>query len=174
MPTVKPGSHEPTSIDRDAFVAMVDTHGAALLATLCRLCENRHDADDLFQETAVRVWRSFATRPVLRSPRAWLITIGYRAFLDSRKSADCYTTDSFATFVDARASAPEELIERAESNALLNERVGELPAHLREVIALHYHGGLTIRQTAAAMQVSLAITKNRLHAALKELRSTLE
>ena len=56
----------------------------------------------------------------------------------------------------------------------MNERIEQLPPHVREVIVLHYMGGLSIRQTAAATGATLATTKNRLHAGLKELRSALE
>ncbi len=175
LPVVKPRTvGGPTSLDRKEYMALVDAHGAVLWATLRRLCGNNHDADDLFQETAVRVWRSFGSRPVLRNPRAWLITIGYRAFLDARQRTGCHTSSPLDECVDNRVNSPDEQAEQAESNAQLNQHVDQLPADLREVITLHYLGGLTIRQTAAAMQVSLAITKNRLHAALKQLRSALE
>lgn len=36
--------------DRETFTALVDEHGAAVLAMLRRLCGNPHDADDLFQD----------------------------------------------------------------------------------------------------------------------------
>jgi RNA polymerase sigma-70 factor (ECF subfamily) len=175
LPIVKqPGDLGPTSRDRQEFVALLDAHGAALLATTRRLCGNNHDADDLFQETAVRVWRIFGSRPWLRSPRAWLITIAYRTFLDDRKRVRRCTTDQPDDFIDYRIASPERQLEQAEACAQLNQRVDELPPEIRLVVTLHYTGGLTIRQTAAAMGTSLAITKNRLHLALKQLRSALE
>jgi DNA-directed RNA polymerase specialized sigma24 family protein len=54
------------------------------MALLRRLCRNQHDAEDAFQQTALRVWRSFASRPWLRNPRAWLMRIAYRTFLDQQ------------------------------------------------------------------------------------------
>src|SRR6185295_8970553 len=68
--------------DRHKFVALLNAHGEALLAMLRRMCRNAHDADDVYQDTALRVWRHFASRPRLRNPRAWLMTIAYRAFVD--------------------------------------------------------------------------------------------
>src|SRR5438270_475764 len=61
---------------------LVDDHGAVALGMLRRLCGNTTDAEDVFQETAVRVWRSFAARHDVRNKRAWLLSIAYRAFLD--------------------------------------------------------------------------------------------
>ena len=66
------------------FLDLFDLHGATLMAMLRHLCGNHHDADDVFQATALRVWRSLPSRPMLRNPKAWVMTIGYRAFLDSR------------------------------------------------------------------------------------------
>ena len=59
-----------TTSNRTEFLKMVDDHGAAVLAMLRRLCGNIPDAEDAFQETAVRVWKSFDRQPPLRNPRA--------------------------------------------------------------------------------------------------------
>src|SRR6516225_6896777 len=64
------------------FLALLDDHGPVVLALLRRLCRNPHDAEDAFQETAVRVWRSLGSQPAVRNPRGWLLTIAYRTFLD--------------------------------------------------------------------------------------------
>ena len=144
-------------------------------ATLRRLCGNNHDADDMFQETAVRGGsHNFGSRPWLRGPRAWLITIGYRAFLDERKRMRRGATDRPDDFVDYRIGSAEGRLEQAEANARLNEQIGELPVEVRQVVTLHYMGGLSIRQTATAMGATVATTKNRLHTALERLRSVLE
>ena len=70
-----------SGLDRQ-FLALLDDHGAIVLALLRRLCRNHHDAEDAFQDTAVRVWCSLANEPALCNPRAWLLTIAYRAYLD--------------------------------------------------------------------------------------------
>lgn len=162
------------SRDCEEFAALLDAHGAALVAALRRFCRNDHDADDLFQETAIRVWHALDQRPRLRNPRAWLITIAYRTFLDDRKRRRRYTGEQPEEVVDHRIMSPHGQLELTESQVFIHERVDELPPEVREVVTLHYMGGLTIRQTAAAMETSVAITKNRLHAALKQLRSSLQ
>ena len=65
-----------------SFLGLVDEHGAAVLALLRRLCGRGHDAEDLFQDVAIRVWRNLGSRPTLRNPRGWLMTIAYRVYLD--------------------------------------------------------------------------------------------
>lgn len=75
----------PKSVMHRQFMEILDAHGPALMGMLRRLCRSRHDAEDVFQDTAVRIWRGFASRPLLRNPRGWIMTIGYRAYLDARE-----------------------------------------------------------------------------------------
>jgi RNA polymerase sigma-70 factor (ECF subfamily) len=158
--------------EREKFMVLVDDHGAALLALVRRLCGNPHDADDVFQETAVRVWRGLSSSPEIQNPRSWLLTIGYRTFLDARGRRGRF--ESLAESDDRRESSPAELASQAETAALVNAAITRLPATLREVVVLHYTGGLTLSETAAAMNLSEGTVKSRLNAALHKLRSELE
>src|SRR4051812_19347601 len=48
------------------FMEMLEAHGPALMSMLRRLSRGgSHDADDAFQDAAVRIWRGFAGRPRL-------------------------------------------------------------------------------------------------------------
>jgi RNA polymerase sigma-70 factor (ECF subfamily) len=158
--------------EKSEFMRMVDDHGGALLAMLRRLCGNVHDAEDVFQETAVRVWRAFANRPFLRSPRAWLMTIAYRAFVDySCRRPRAKPLDEV---VDTRHAGPESQAERSDESRRVQEAIATLSDDLRQVLALHYTGGLTLRQTAMALDVAEGTVKSRLNAALAKLRSVLQ
>jgi RNA polymerase sigma-70 factor (ECF subfamily) len=52
--------------------------------------------------------------------------------------------------------------------------VKTLPAGVRDVVTLHYTGGLTLRETAEAMGLSLGTVKSRLNSGLESLRSLLQ
>jgi RNA polymerase sigma-70 factor (ECF subfamily) len=162
-------------MERQMFLELVDRYGAAMLAMLRRLCRNRHDAEDLFQEVAARVWRKLHSRPRLRSPKAWLLTIAYRQFLDhaARQPAHVALFDQDAHGRDWRAADPAMVAERSEEGRMLDLAVAELPAKLRSVIVLHYTGGLSLRETAAAIGVSVGTAKSRLNTGLEQLRRRL-
>jgi RNA polymerase sigma-70 factor (ECF subfamily) len=160
------------SRDCDAFLKLVEQHGAVLLAMLRHLCGNGPDADDVFQETAVRVWRSISRRPLLRNPRAWLLTIGYRTFLDLRDSRP--HQQAYAEVADTRLESPGDRavrLEEAERSAVAIEQLSE---PLRQVVILHYTGALSLRQTGEVLGISEGTVKSRLNAALAKLRSVLE
>jgi hypothetical protein len=64
------GNGRDMATDRETFLALVDRHGAVALGMLRRLCGNGHDAEDVFQDVAVRVWKHLGERPRLRDDRA--------------------------------------------------------------------------------------------------------
>ncbi len=167
------------------FMHLLDAHGGAVAGMLRRLCRNRHDAEDVFQDTAARVWRHLpAALPSVRNPAGWLMTIAYRAFADARgrlrrqpvavgaavDGRDAPTPDP----VDAAASPPDRAAERSETFDRVQSAVAELPDPVREVVVMHYLGGLSIGETAAAMGLSAGTVKSRLNAALRTLRGVLE
>jgi RNA polymerase sigma-70 factor (ECF subfamily) len=158
--------------EREKFAAMLDAHGGALMGLLRRLCRNPHDTDDVFQETALRVWKSFASRPWLRSPKSWLMTIGYRAFLDFQERRK--RTEELSDPTDQRGRSPADLAGRAEECERVQSAIADLPEAIREIVVLHYTGGLSIGETAAVMNVAEGTVKSRLNTALTKLRSALE
>jgi RNA polymerase sigma-70 factor (ECF subfamily) len=158
--------------DRRKFVALLESHGPALLGMLRRLCRNAHDADDVYQDTAMRVWRHFPQRPRLRNPKSWLMTIAYRAFVDHHERRRKH--EPLIEPADQRGEGPEAQAEKAEWSQRIAAALEALSPAIRQVVVLHYSGGLTLRETAAAMDVSIGTVKSRLNSGLEALRSVLE
>jgi RNA polymerase sigma-70 factor (ECF subfamily) len=161
--------------ERQIFLDLVDRHGATVMAMLRRLCGNPHDADDVFQEVAGRVWLNLHARPRLRSPRAWLLTVAYRQFLDHRARWPVHASlsDHDPPGRDWSAADPSAVAERSEEGRILDGAVNELPEALRSVIVLHYSGGLSLRETADVLGLSTGTVKSRLNSGLEQLRRRL-
>jgi RNA polymerase sigma-70 factor (ECF subfamily) len=153
-------------------MALLDAHGAAVMAMLRRLARsNRTDAEDAFQETAARVWRNMHEVARLANPRAWVMTIAYRAFVDVRTRQRVH--DPLPDAVDTRAGSPNDSAERHETADRVQSAIAALDEPVRQVVVLHYMSGLTLAETAAAMNLSAGTVKSRLNAALGRLRSVL-
>jgi RNA polymerase sigma-70 factor (ECF subfamily) len=56
----------------------------------------------------------------------------------------------------------------------VNAAIAQLDEPIRQVVILHYIGGLSLRQTAESMGIAKGTVKSRLNAALTKLRSALE
>jgi RNA polymerase sigma-70 factor (ECF subfamily) len=162
--------------DREIFLALVDEHGAAVLALLRRLCGRGHDAEDLFQDVALRVWRNLGSRPRLRNPRGWLMTIAYRVFLDHEAQTPKLgplSDDEELPQRGGRDQDPAVLTELRERRGIVEEAVAELSPATRSVVALHYTGGLSLREIAKALGISVGTVKSRLNSGLEQLRRRL-
>ena len=156
------------------FDQLMEEHGPVLRAVLRHLCRRPQDVDDVWQDTAVRVWKSLRERPWLRNPRAWLARIAYRAYVDH--AARQPATAEYGGFDAADESVPtaHDAAALAERRLQVRQALDALPADLRAIIALHYTAGLSLRETAAALDLPVGTVKSRLHAALNLLRREVE
>ena len=82
--------------------------------------------------------------------------------------------DSMQDPEDERSGSPGQMAERAEEAERVQAAIVNLPEPIREVVVLHYGAGLSIRQTADAMNVAEGTVKSRLNSAINTLRSVLK
>jgi RNA polymerase sigma-70 factor (ECF subfamily) len=99
------------------------------------------------------------------------MTVAYRSFLDHRARNRRHT--ELEDLSDARSPDPSRQAERSEERCRLNGALAGLPEPIRAVFVLHYTGGLTLRETAKAMEISSGTVKSRLNNGLKRLRRAL-
>jgi RNA polymerase sigma-70 factor (ECF subfamily) len=143
-----------------------------MLALLKRLCRNPHDAEDAFQETAVRVWKHLSVKSHPTSPKSWLMTVAYRTFLDLRDRRQAARVP-ITEVIDVKAR-PDHAAELNENSRRMLAAIGRLSEANRDVMLLHYTGSLSLRETADALGLSEGTVKSRLNAALTQLRKQLK
>jgi RNA polymerase sigma-70 factor (ECF subfamily) len=136
-----------------------------------QLLGDRGLAEDLVQETFVRLWRS-APRfdPARGSARTFLFTLARRAAVDLwRRGLGHASAGEPAPEPAADENAFEALLLGLEVRAALDE----LTAKHREVLELHYHYGLTQQQISERLEIPLGTVKTRTYHALRALREKL-
>ena len=94
------------------------------------------------------------------------MTIAYRASIDQQTRRRSH--DVLIDSPDTRLQSPEGQAEHREECTRLNASIDALPPQYREVLVLHYTGGLTLQQTAEAMDISLGTVKSRLNTAARK------
>lgn len=99
------------------------------------------------------------------------MAIAYRAFVD-QLGRRC-RGDVLVDVADDRQHSPGDVALKVEEATQIGTAVEGLSESLRQVVVLHYTGGLTLQETAEALGISPGTVKSRLSAALTKLRSIL-
>ena len=171
--------------DAEAFDALVGRYQHKLTNYFFGMCYDRGIAEDLAQETFLRVIRYRARYKPEATFRTFLYAVARNLFIDhyrSRKaapkavSADVRVNDEGATIADLLEGKEEAAVERLETSELakkIREATLELPHSQREVFLLVNEQGLKYREVAAALGVPVGTVKSRVNAALTQLRGRL-
>lgn len=141
---------------------------------LCRsLCPNPFDADDLYQETWLRVVKHIGKYDPGREFEPWLTRIcvnAYRTALRRRSRSpmlEFSSGEEQERFLQS-VPAPEE-----RDYGPLYEAVGELPDKLRLAVVLFYFRGQDLASAAEILSVPVGTVKSRLNRARKLLKEAL-
>lgn len=150
-------------------------HGKRLYGLCITLCADSFDADDLYQETWLKVLKKYEQYDPSKPFEAWLTRIcvnTYRDFLRRKKKNPVF--ENFASN-EEKTAALENVheIEKKDFSDLHNA-INSLPEKLRITVILYYFHDLNQAQTAIALGVPQGTVKSRLSKAKKLLREELE
>ena len=170
--------------DRVEFAQVVDTYYEMIYRLAIRMLSNPQDAEDILQETFIKVYRNFKNFDGRSSVSTWLYRIATNEALmflrrqhpDTTSIDDSYENDDGlekpAHIVDW-CCLPEDELMSAEALAHLDESVESLPPNLRVVFVLRDIQGLSTRETAEVLNLTEVAVKTRLSRARFKLRELL-
>lgn len=159
--------------DRDAFALLYDRYAAALYGAILRVVHQEALAEDVLQETFVKVWGACESySPAKGKLFTWLIAIARNAALDLVKSkgynnaAKNDSLEDVAHVVDHQTGQSRNM-----DTVGLVEIVETLKPEHQELIDLIYFQGYTQLETAQTLCLPLGTVKTRLRAAVMALRT---
>lgn len=152
--------------DEHAFRELYRSESARLFGFLVRLTRDRTQAEDLFQETWLRVVRLLDSYRAESSFATWLSGIGLNCWRERRRQQGQLVELDQLQRPSAAAPSPEQLID-------LERAVGALPEGFRIAIVLHDVEGWTHEEIARALGHDLGTSKSQLSRARERLRVLL-
>ncbi len=165
--------------DRAAAATFVRRHAAAVTGVAHHVVRDRALAEDIAQETFLRVWRAAGTFDARRgNAKAWLLSISRNAAIDLvrvRRAAPL-SPDSVTDLLSGQValSAPDDQLV-AEADALEVRRALErLPEEQRRAVLLAAVAGRSAAEIGAIEGIPLGTAKTRIRAALIRMRDALE
>lgn len=158
--------------DPDIFEKLIRSY----YAVLCRFAENflpdSSLAQDIVQETFIKLWKSGKSFDSIKALKAYLFTITRNGCLDmirSRSRMD--NRHQQATFDSEETTEPVlAAIIRAESIALIYQAVKAMPPKMQEVFILSYREGMKVSEIATQLGMNVKAVKKQKYKALVALR----
>lgn len=143
----------------------------------------RDNADDVVQETFVRVWRHMHSFDTQRVFKTWIYRIAHNAALDLLKKkkptafSELDRPDDSASFEEGIEDETEPisiLLDRKDAAEHLRKALDALPPKQRTVLSLHYLEEMTFSEIGEMLDEPLDTVKSRARRALVSLRKILE
>ena len=151
--------------DADAFDAVYAEYNTRLFAFLARLSRNRATAEDLLEETWLRLVNHAERLREDSQLGAWLFTVArnlYVSYCRSRMLEDVHALDSIGLWPSGCPSSPFEETAGHELGVRLEAALAELPLQYREALLLVAIEGLTPSEAAQVCGVSGEAMRQRL------------
>jgi len=155
------------------FERMVAEHQDRVFALGLALTGNRHDAEEVAQDTFIRAYRALERYPAERvrdlKERAWLHRIAVNVFRNRVRGSRPRLVELNGGEPDLRSGPEEDVIRRAEVDALA-ARVACLPAKYREAVVLRHVQELSYVEAAEVLGQPVGTVKANVHRGLRILR----
>ncbi len=161
--------------DRAAFAELYDYFAPRVKGYLMRGGAAADLADDIAQETMLKVWRKAALfDPAKAAAATWIFTIARNLRIDAARRAAKPQLDAEDPSLLPEAETPaDEKIARADRDARIREAFTKLPPNQHEVVRLHFLEDAAHSEIAERLNLPLGTVKSRLRLAFNKIRVEL-
>ncbi len=157
--------------DKQALAELYNTTRSAVYGFSLSITKNEADAEDVLQETYIKVWNNAAAYTSKGNPMAWLLTVVKN--LSLMKLREHKRTDDLAEDEWAKLSR-EDSATSEDERQFLHEALSILTDEERQIVMLHAVAGIKHREISQLTDISLSTVLSKYHRALKKLRSHME
>jgi RNA polymerase sigma-70 factor (ECF subfamily) len=159
---------------------LIEQYQHRLLRFLIYLTGSRETAEDLFQETWLRVLERGSQYDGKHNFSTWLFTIARNLSVDILRkkkpvSLDTSTEDEEPVDMpDARQASGFDVVAGREQSEQVTRALGGIPQEYREAIVLRFHEELSLEEIAAITRTPLGTVKSRIYRGLNHLMPRLK
>lgn len=151
------------------------------LYTFClRLTKSKTDAEDLYQQTFLRLLSMPTNIDLSNNPLGFLLSVSARIWKDNKKKFARRNRiapilyDDISDLEICDNTNINQIIESNQTKSMVRNEIYKLNDKLRITILLYYMGGLKIEEIASYLNIPTGTVKSRLNQARKKLKIGLE
>ena len=157
-------------------------YGRDVYSFCCQLAGSRQEADDLYQDTFLKLLEVQNRVDIRENPKGYLLSVAVNLWRNRQRrfarrqriAGPQYSLEDLtAEIADDAQTVEEQMISREETR-LVREAVAELPEKYRLPVLLFYMEELRLSEIADVLDIPEGTVKSRLHKAKKLLEQKLE
>jgi RNA polymerase sigma-70 factor, ECF subfamily len=170
-----------------AYRELLGRYQRPVFSLVYRMVRDRELAEDIAQETFVKVFNHLGSYNSKYKFSSWIFKIASNLAIDhlrkkepetvsldgSRNAQTAEQLEATRITVASKDENPEEFLEARELGAEIEQAIGELRAEYRTAILLRHVEGRPYEEIAEIMDIPLGTVKTYIHRARSELRVTL-
>lgn len=159
--------------DQLAFSYLYDNYAAALNGVIFRIVQDEETAEDVLQDTFIKIWNNFASYDKTKGRLfTWLVNIARNLAIDHTRSKGFKNqqknldVDKIVGYIDTKKNTmfnPEQIG--------LRNMLEKLTPEQREILDLVYFSGYTQAEVANELNIPLGTVKTKIRMALIHLRT---
>ena len=158
--------------DEKGFSLLYDNYSHALFGVICRIVTDTNTAEDILQESFVKIWRNIDQYEECKGTFfTWMLNITRNNSIDYLRSKQHSQKQRNKPETDLNKSVNGTVVAANIDHIGLRNTVSKLDAPYCDVINLLYFGGYTQEEVAQTMDIPLGTVKTRARRALQLLRN---
>jgi RNA polymerase sigma-70 factor, ECF subfamily len=164
------------SKNEQAFAYLYDNYSAAINGVIYRLVDNVEVAEDVLQETFVKIWNNLSNYdPIKGRLFTWMINIAKNLAIDTLRSKGFKKQQKIVQDENAVANVKDDNFGAERFDAMgIRKQLANLKPEQRTIIDLAYFNGYTQDEISKEMQLPLGTVKTRMRTAIIELRKIVQ
>lgn len=161
--------------DESAFTKLFHAYRNLLYAFILPLTRSSNAAEDIVQNTFLKIWTSRANLYEVKNFKAYLFQSAKYAAIDALRRLSRENLALFDLYKEEHGFAkdPEKELVFKQYQALLRKAIDDLPPQQRTVYLLSRDQGLKGEEIASHLDISLSTVKNHMTRALKTIKEKL-
>lgn len=169
--------------DQRAFGILIRRYERPLYNFILRMVSSAADAEELFQETFLRIHQNLDNFRGGASFSPWAYRIAHNICIDTLRSprkrlfvsleAENQGQQTLEERLEGESPDPELEVHRQQVSGQIQNAVDQLPPKLRSVFVMYQYQHMPYDEIAKSLEIPLGTVKSRMHAALKQLSHQL-
>jgi RNA polymerase sigma factor (sigma-70 family) len=162
--------------DQTAFAYLYDNYSAALNSVIARMVDDTQLAEDILQETFVKIWNNFGQYDAAKGRLfTWMINITRNLTIDTLRSKGYKKQQKISQDENFVSSTQDKNFSASQFDVIgIRKQVQNLKPDQKIIIDLAYFGGYTQEEISKEMSIPLGTVKTRMRTAIIELRKLLQ